>query len=337
MADLEKACFFRYSRQEIGINNLLATRQPAISVEINNEVLSLSLGPLFDSPDFPHCLALSVGGANAWLTIGDALLDTLTASWAIGDEALPSTLEKAVLSAALSPLLKQLRTMFGARVSQRDHAQPLPDHVLRLGLWENVAQAGQPCALLYLDNDTATQLQSSLESMEGVIHRDRWSKLAVKLIVSAGRMQVSMRELTMLECGDILLLSAQITANTHEYILRQRHGALAVGRLENGQFVINRLVETSMSDYTHGDAGEPQPMTDSKQLEITLRFDLGELTLPLGELQQVQPGYSFELDLPTSGEVRIVSGVQLIGRGELVQIEDRLGVRVTALFNLNHV
>lgn len=338
MVDFQRACFPRYSRQEIGLNNLLATRQPAINVEINKESLSLSLGPLLNPLDFPHRFALSVGGTNAWLALGDAFLDTLIAPWATGDEALPATLEKAILSAALNPLLKQLRTVFGARVSQRDHVvQPLPDQALRLGLWESAIQVGQPCAILYLDTDTVAQLQVNLESMAGAIHRDHWSMLAIRLIVSAGQMQISTRELAMLECDDILLLPAHITANTHEFILRQRHGALAAGCLEKGQFVINRLMETTMSDYTHGDVGEPQPMTDSKQLEITLRFDLGELTLSLGELQQVQPGYSFELDLPTSGEVRIVSGAQLIGRGELVQIEDRLGVRVTAFFNLNHV
>ena len=71
----------------------------------------------------------------------------------------------------------------------------------------------------------------------------------------------------------------------------------------------------------------------AEDLEIRLSFDLGHLSLPLGELQNLQPGYSFELDMPASGSVRIHAGAQLIGRGELVQIDDRLGVRVTELFS----
>ncbi|NJN46695.1 MAG: YscQ/HrcQ family type III secretion apparatus protein, partial [Candidatus Competibacteraceae bacterium] len=64
--------------------------------------------------------------------------------------------------------------------------------------------------------------------------------------------------------------------------------------------------------------------------------DLGHLTLPLGELQNLQPGYSFELDVPAIGPVRILAGSQVIGRGELVHIEDRLGVRVIELFKPTH-
>jgi type III secretion system YscQ/HrcQ family protein len=239
---------------------------------------------------------------------------------------------------AFSPLLKSLRTVFGARVSLRDTVPTGAEHInLSLGLWENPTLTGQPCALLYLDADAASQLQTSLESMVGMVDPDRWSNLAIKLMVSAGRMPISAQELATLECGDILLLPAWITADVHEFTLRQRRGAWAAGRLGEGQFIINRLVETTMSDYARGAADEPQPITGPEQLEITLRFDLGELKLSLGELQQVQPGYSFALDLPVAGEVSIVAGEQLIGRGELVQIDERLGVRVTALFDPHHV
>ncbi len=86
------------------------------------------------------------------------------------------------------------------------------------------------------------------------------------------------------------------------------------------------------NDHT---AESPNPGLSAENLDIQITFDLGHVTLPLSELQNLQVGYSFELDMPSSGNVRILSGEQLIGRGELVQIEDRLGVRVTALFNPN--
>ena len=78
-------------------------------------------------------------------------------------------------------------------------------------------------------------------------------------------------------------------------------------------------------------ADAAQALADPQDLEVRISFDLGQLTLTLAELQNIRPGYSFELDLPADGRVRITCGAQLIGRGELVQIEDRLGVRVTTL------
>ncbi len=76
----------------------------------------------------------------------------------------------------------------------------------------------------------------------------------------------------------------------------------------------------------------PAPLNPD-DLDIRLDFDLGHLTLPLRELRTIQSGYSFELDRPNPQPVRILAGSQVIGYGELVQIDDRLGVRVTTLIH----
>ena len=222
MVAIKLARFPRYSRQQITLQNLLTTRRPVFTLEIAQEALNLSLGPLFDSSfdspfdpsGLPHHIALSVGNASAWLSLSKELLGTLTSPWAIGDEALPPALHEAVLSAALSPLLRVLRTVLGARISVRDDAQPPADGALRLGLWETGQAAGSPCALLYLDATTATQLNASLESMAGVAGWTNWPTLAVEFTLNAGQMPVSAQELATLENNDILLLPAQISAST---------------------------------------------------------------------------------------------------------------------------
>ena len=85
-----------------------------------------------------------------------------------------------------------------------------------------------------------------------------------------------------------------------------------------------------MSEPSQAPNPAPAPLNPD-DLEIRLDFDLGHLTLPLRELRTIQPGYSFELDRPDPQPVRILAGSQVIGYGELVQIDDRLGVRVTSL------
>ena len=83
------------------------------------------------------------------------------------------------------------------------------------------------------------------------------------------------------------------------------------------------------------------PDADSKQTN-SQRNDLGDLPIELlfiidqfqttvKELERIKPGYVFELKHKAVGQVEIHANGTLIGTGEMVQIEDRAGVRVTKL------
>lgn len=78
-----------------------------------------------------------------------------------------------------------------------------------------------------------------------------------------------------------------------------------------------------------GDALDP-PLESLEGLEVTLRFEAGQLQLPLRELGQVKPGHVFDLGQPlTQCVVRIVAHGSVVGKGQLVAIGEQLGVRVT--------
>lgn len=65
-------------------------------------------------------------------------------------------------------------------------------------------------------------------------------------------------------------------------------------------------------------------------IEVTLRFEVGDLSISLGELRNVRAGHVFELGQPINrGPVRIVAHGNLLGKGTLVAVGDRLGVRVS--------
>ncbi|HEX7687276.1 MAG TPA: FliM/FliN family flagellar motor switch protein, partial [Burkholderiaceae bacterium] len=65
-------------------------------------------------------------------------------------------------------------------------------------------------------------------------------------------------------------------------------------------------------------------------IEVTLRFEVGDLAISLGDLRNVRAGHVFELGQPINrGPVRIVAHGNLLGKGTLVAVGDRLGVRVS--------
>ena len=69
---------------------------------------------------------------------------------------------------------------------------------------------------------------------------------------------------------------------------------------------------------------------------VDLVFELQRLRLPLGELQSMEAGHVLELDRALNEAVDIRVKGRRIGRGELVMIHDRLGVRIVSLSGERH-
>jgi type III secretion system YscQ/HrcQ family protein len=65
---------------------------------------------------------------------------------------------------------------------------------------------------------------------------------------------------------------------------------------------------------------------------VTLVVELGRINLPLRRLADLKPGDVLELGRHAREPVELTSGGRLIARGELVQIDTELGVRVTNVF-----
>lgn len=71
------------------------------------------------------------------------------------------------------------------------------------------------------------------------------------------------------------------------------------------------------------------------RLLMRVAFDVGERTMTLGELQALQEGQVIELGQPLSTAVSIRVNGSLVGTGELVEVDGRLGVSVTSIFGRN--
>lgn len=70
---------------------------------------------------------------------------------------------------------------------------------------------------------------------------------------------------------------------------------------------------------------------DADELSINVDFNLGHGMVRIADLRTLAPGYVFNLDEEPGTEVSIIAGGQEIGRGEIVQVAERLGVRIVSL------
>ena len=73
-------------------------------------------------------------------------------------------------------------------------------------------------------------------------------------------------------------------------------------------------------------------LNDLGELPVELLFVVDQFKTTVKEVEQIKPGYVFELKHKAIGQAEIRANGTLIGIGELVQIEDRAGVRVIKLY-----
>jgi type III secretion system YscQ/HrcQ family protein len=66
------------------------------------------------------------------------------------------------------------------------------------------------------------------------------------------------------------------------------------------------------------------------ELPVTLSFEAGSVSIPFDQLASVRPGFVFELGESLEASlIRVLANGVEVGAGELVRIDDQLGVRLT--------
>ncbi len=118
-------------------------------------------------------------------------------------------------------------------------------------------------------------------------------------------------ELIALAPGDVVLLDeppgARTTLAFPGFALR--------GREEGGHFAVEELTMER----------------PAASLPVTLTVEVSRLTLTLGELWRLEPGAALPLPSPRDGRVVLRLDGRPVARGQLVDIEGALGVRIEAL------
>ena len=83
------------------------------------------------------------------------------------------------------------------------------------------------------------------------------------------------------------------------------------------------------------DLSEEVPrLNDIEELPVDLTFVSDQIKMPLKEVEQIKPGYVIALN-KVAGQVEIRANGAVVGSGELVQIEDKAGVRILELYQQN--
>lgn len=254
--------------------------------------------------------------------------------------ALPPELATAVLEAALGEVLATLQALGRGRPHvlslKQDRAEVAScPHVLHLRVMQPEAAAALEA---YLRTDgLGLLLIAGLLAPRPASAPDLGDDWVLRLPAEFGFTDLSESEFKSLQPGDAVLLSASYIhaerilwlSEDGESGLQAQLPALAdVGDISPTPPALAVVQAWS----THMPPVEPTTDVSSlDSLPIHLSFDLGEVTLTLGQARSLSPGQTLELARPLSGGVRIRANGAVIGEGDLVEIDGQLGISIRTL------
>lgn len=337
------ADFPRANAEVEALRRLVLTRKPLAKFKLGERRMRLFLVPA-ETVMVParHAVPCRIGDGDTWLNLDERRLRMMMPDLASGLHVLelPSALAEGVLSAVLQPLLPQIAKLIPVTPT----FEGLADHTIAAGaplglaLGESPAQAhtATPLGVLHPGAADRHAAITHLENLPPVVGWAGAALTPVRIGFELASIRLRVAALRLLAQGDVLLLPqmtdfSRITltagAGRHVVALCQRDGGtLAVQALAGGT-----MTDENADGAQPDDPETPQASIDVDALDVTLTFSIGERTLTLGELQALAPGYVFELGRRDEGEVRVLSSGTEIARGEIVQIDERLGVRVLSL------
>ncbi len=267
-------------------------------------------------------LDLRLGEGRCQLTAEEDLVERLLAADLPGLDlqTLDPELRSLVLELGMAPLLTAAEAALGRAVRLAPGPPPtaLP---YKLDLRASLDGTGWPVRLL-LDLRGLEALTRAYE--RAPVQRDPMPELVLPLSAVAGRTRLSMAELDRARAGDLLVLEEAPVALGRLDLMAGDMLAFAC-RLEGTSLVYAGEVTSRVA----GESGAIAERLDEAPVELV--FELGRLSVPLGELRSLAAGHVFDLGRDLRHPVDILLGGRKVGEGELVQVGERVGVRLRSL------
>jgi type III secretion protein Q len=173
--------------------------------------------------------------------------------------------------------------------------------------------------------------------------------LRCEAAVCVARHTLPANVLTGITAGDIFVPDSPRFASNGEGALRvgpmqmrvryEAPGLLTVTALEDNMHAVDDndyllTEEDLLPAALAGEGGfggpiDPARLAELEATELTLDFELGKVSLPLGELRALGVGSILPFDGGSPTSITIVSAGWTLGQGELVEVDGQLAVRIT--------
>jgi type III secretion system YscQ/HrcQ family protein len=244
---------------------------------------------------------------------------------------LPLELRAELLETALEPLLTSMVATLGVTIKVLNFLKITPsdinDYSIVFRVTEN--QSRKIDAILVMNTKVRPVIENLLSRWSSFYYQHEWRKHLTPLFFEVGEVTLAMSELHQLEVADVVVLESAENIKNHELSLRLVSDDYFAARVEGNLLTVMSGVK-KMSDEYRDDS-----VANMGELPVKLTFDIGELVLPFNQIESLTSGYIINLEQPFTEVVKIRSQNRVIGTGELVDINGKVGVRIISLFGIN--
>jgi type III secretion protein Q len=277
-------------------------------------------------------LALSVGGYKGRIALErlGGICDTHNC------DTLDSPFREAMLVQTFASALDLLQTKYALSIEvglQRNGSAWRAETRLPF-TFANVTSGAETQGYLEFEDIAGWEMLAQLCAQGGARPNGGWGQGGVALRFEIGATHLASGEYAELEAGDWLLIeTARLASGTLQVAGRVPGAALTLYATAVGtQLTITEIERTMQGESVVASVDGASNTETLESVMLEIRFDVGEQRCALSELQSIQPGHVFRLDVPIeTAPVQLRIGGRLVGRGQLVAVGDQLGVRLVEI------
>lgn len=332
------------TRNEAQARSAMAQRLRGCTVQWGGAAWTLAVAPSADAgplraQDGQWRLQASWGGAPFEFLLPVSAVHPLLLSRFPGLDvpSLPPAFAAAVLELAFADLVEAVGRLQRGPVEFQGMAAGPVDGEVGPHVFDIEARSGEQVLRARLVTDSLGMMLMAGLALAQPIAANRLAggALPVRLRAELGFTWLGVDALRRLAPGDVVLLEhVQLTPEGELWFGAGRWGVRAL--YQQGQLVVRTPFSLEGITMVDEDTGALTGSFSSlDRLLLRVAFDVGERTMTLGELQALHEGQVIELGQPLSTAVHIRVNGTLVGSGELVDVDGRLGVSVTAIFERN--
>lgn len=326
---------------EVARLNLLHRRRAPMTIHLGEVSVQLQAGGNPCGLEGSRAaVTLSAGSESASVLVPVSLLDEIIGN--AGGSNCAQTRPQSVLlllEHLLSEHLSKLESALDRAISFdaiRYSAQSCPGSNLVLQCTSETGEHRLEAVLGASAANTLARWAAGHETRPGA-----WPGIPIEVAFRRGAARVSRRLLESARPGDVIVADAMCGKDRTTVVVGERLAAAGLIQNESLKLLapLARLSGTEEETWSMSESTPPflqdGHANDSTldDIVVKLMFEMGRKEISLGDLKTITPGYIFDLSRAPSSSVDIFAGSHRIGQGEIVQIGDALGVRVTRLFN----
>jgi type III secretion protein Q len=339
----------KLTRAEAKAGNELCRLAAVAAREFGTDIVFGGASPGAESVE----VTIAINGVDTRLFVPPGMIHRAARSFfgLAKDHAMPESLAAAALEASLEPLIARLEKAAGIEIAVRgiavaghDAADTAPFAFRLPAVPDGGTIAVRPSAELALPKLPTTSWTTG-------------DALMVRVPMVVAEVGVTVAELEHLAAGDVIVLAGQTAANVAQVQLAISTHTVIIAEVDGHRLTVARAGKSmSNTDAASGqkpapaakpaataakpaaaapaDPASPEPVVPPaavEELPLSIVFDLGTVELSLAELKALVPGQVIDLARAPGNAVRVTVNGRRIGAGEIVEIEGRLGVRITEL------